>query len=298
MKKLSLLSALGFLFLLNSCIGGGDDSTQTMTFNVSTINIVTSRHDNITKASKGNYTVDLDVSHLTGTVSTVDFVADGTIMRFITNDQTYKSTGYNVFFENATATINDNSSYQLQNGSFLATPWFYYPQDYLGYPSFQYDMVASFEIGDLYKVRTYPTDAVYVGTTNTSYESSGTLATNQTDQIIYEVIINPTENKAKMMIYNAKFSSSPHEPTKVRIDVDNLDVVFSDGLITISGENVVPSVLDGSTTTPNESYKFNSINFTTTNPKLTSCKITYEVAGMYHGEFVGSYIVTEGESYL
>lgn len=97
-------------------------------------------------------------------------------------------------------------------------------------------------------------------------------------------------------MYNAKFSDSPNEPTKAAIYVKNLPVVFSSTGMTISGEDVIPEVLDGSTTTPNERYVFNTINFKTTDANLTQCEISYEVAGMYYGNFSGNYIQNEGET--
>lgn len=295
MKKITILSFATLMLGAVSCNDSGNGDERTLNFNVPCINIVTMLNDNSTVASNGIYTFDLNISKMTGTVSATGLIVDNTAMDFTTNEATYKSSGYNVFFENTSATVNGNSSYSITNGTFLATPAFWYPQDFIGNPPSPYMVVASFNIGNLYSVKTYPTDAVYMGTTKTSYTMQGMQQNAENKNIFYQVKINPTEKKANLAMYNAKFSDSPNEPTKTAIYVKNLDVEFSPSGITITGENVIPDVLEGSSTTPNERYVFNTISFKTTNEKLNECQISYEVAGMYFGEFTGNYIMNNEE---
>lgn len=298
MKKIVLFSIATLVMTAVSSCDSGNDEERTLSFNIPCINIVTSFNDNSTTASNGAYAFDLNISQMTGTIIGSGLIIDNNAMDFTSNESTYKSSGVNAYFENISATVTGNSSYSITNGSFLATPAFWYPQQFIGNPQSAYVVVANYNIGNLYSVKTYPKDAVYNGTTNTSYTIQGLEQSAQNENIFYQVLINPTDKLANIVIYNAKFSDSPNEPTKAAIYVKNLPVVFSESGITISGENVIPEVQDGSTTTPNETYVFNTINFKTTDSKMTKCEIIFEVAGMYYGSFTGSYIVTEAESYI
>jgi hypothetical protein len=79
-------------------------------------------------------------------------------------------------------------------------------------------------------------------------------------------------------------------PVIKKMLLDNLDVTWENKAYSISGKNVVPSVYEAGDWTPNESFTFDKVSFTTTSDDLTTCHISYTIGGRYSGnvEFTGT----------
>ncbi|MCH5232391.1 MAG: hypothetical protein J1E78_02050 [Muribaculaceae bacterium] len=304
MKKVLMLAMGGAFLGLTSC-NTGDGVDSTMTFQVETINIITSNEDGTTTASSGSYYFDLNMTQRMGAVTSKDIILDNMSMDFTTDDESFTTNTYNAYFKDLNASVN---GYEV-SGSLLATSLFFYPQQYVGNPKFTFDIIAQYNIGDAYTVRSFPKDAVYIGVTNTSYtDSEGVLhkyEKNDNDYpkdpenivpLLYQVILNPGNSTANIIMYNAKFSDNPREPTKAKITAQGLTAEYDANGITLKGTNIIPMVDEGGKPTEYPNFIFNSINFRTTNNNLTDCIIEYEVAGMYYGTFTGTYIYKEYET--
>ena len=309
MKKLFLLGTVSLVMGLSACQKDGHHE-QTRTITAPTINIISSldEGDDDVIVSNGFYTFSLVMNDETntGTVASSDLVANNQILTFTTNEKKYSSTGYDAFFEDVTGTVG-NTGMELNNADFLAI--YLYDETYNKY-GYYYDTtnvgeytymvspvapwipVANYNIGNSYKVRTFQKDTFFKGTTTTSYSMGGEVNNFETEGITYRFIIDTEKNSAVFIIYNGKFSASAMEPVKTAIIVEGLKVDFSKTGITITGENLVPDIVEANGVTPNEGFIFNSIQFRTTNDNLTKGEIDYMVAGRYSGHFTGSYMNT------
>lgn len=305
MKKIVLLSAMALTIGLSACQKDGY-TERTQTLSGSAINIISDLENETVYVSNGYYTFNLKITNdaMTATVASSELIADNRSLAFTSAEQTYKSLGTNVFMQNISATAG-STGMMINDDVFEAL--FYYDKTYNPYGYYYntadageytyslntyapYITVAKYMIGDTYKVNTFPTNSFFQGTTTTSYPSAEGMTSNETDAITYRVIMDIEHKTATMIIYNAKFSGSPAEPTKAAIIAKDLKVEFGVRDITITGENIVPLVVEGNSTTPNENYVFNNITFKTTNTLYTTASIDYTVATVFKGSFSGSYI--------
>ena len=279
MKK-SIFLVLGVLVTLptlTSC-NGDNDFYQTVPFYTSAINIITNLGDGTTTASEGNYGFSLTITNTsqTGYIYASNIAIDKDApLSFTTDEQSYStSTPYNAYFENV-----KSSTVNLKNANFLLTPYFYQPALYkinANFPDYKDIIVASYNIGETYLIRTFLPETFFVGETTTQYPYMGQQQSYNAKDIFYQLSLNLKENTATIYIYNAKFSDSP-EPRKEMIVVSGLTPSYSADGITVTGANIVPEVGEGGTTTPNEDFIFKAIKFQTTNPGLTECKIDFTV---------------------
>lgn len=155
--------------------------------------------------------------------------------------------------------------------------------------------LCSFNAGD-YKVNTIIEDTYYRGVTTTTDATTPDAAPFVSEAIPYRVTLDLEKKKAVIRIYDAKFSASPREPVKTLIQIEDLDVSFSGGTYTVSGNDIVPLVPKGQTASdenilvPMAGFMFNSIKFTAVGSYLSECQLEYKVAGRYEGKFSGSYL--------
>ena len=306
MKKYFLYGSMALLTGLTmvSCSKDGYQEVS-RTLNASAITIITSESDGNVTASAGTYSFNIKMTDTenTGSVTSPELIADNTSLGFTTNVQKYSSTGYDAFLKNVTGTVG-NSTMELNNADFLALYLYDATQNKYGY---YYDLsnagkytftvnviapwitLAKYNIGSTYRVNTFPVNSFFKGTTTTTYPSAEGLASHSTNDITYRFIVDAKENKAVLIVYNAKFSGSPAEPTKAAIIVEGLAVDFTPTGISITGENIVPDVVEGDATTPYESFTFNKISFHTTNDLYTEGVLDYTVATVFNGHFEGAY---------
>ena len=152
--------------------------------------------------------------------------------------------------------------------------------------SVRYDAVISFVWGN-YTVRSFPSEAVYAGTTRTTAPGSDDYTTKTPT---YRFTINPNDMTARLIIYNAKFSDNPKMPA-LNLRLDGLKVTPGTNGYTITGTDVVPQTLAEGT--PYPSFTFATINFATLSTDLTSGKLEFNINspfGELTASFTGSYL--------
>lgn len=311
MKKFFLLGSMAFVMSLSSCTGDGYTERQ-QTIAGTAITIISSLNDDDVVVSEGSYIYSLKITDtsVSGNVTSPDLVANNTVMNFTTDDQAYKSTGYDAYFENAQGNVG-NTSFQLNHANFQALYLYdevankfgyYYNAANVGKYTYTPGMypwitLASYNIGNTYKVNTFQKNTFFKGETATSYtDRNGESHLYNTDAIMYRFMLNKEENSsnytADLLIYDAKFSDNPNEKPKDAILAQGLKVEFTSNGITISGEDIIPSMLEGGDFTEVPAFKFNYVKFNTTDLYYTQGVMDYQVAGMYNGHFEGAYLVS------
>lgn len=310
MKKLLLSGVAGCIVALSSC--STNDYHLTDPTNIGTLNVITTA-DGTTTISKGAYTVSRTWTNddISGNVSAYGLqLTPDVTTNFSTKDQVFKEDTYSnyAFFQDA---VSNTQNVTLKNADFLMTRYYYWPdinsfinqQDRVEYAYPGFIMVANYQIGETYKVCTFQPKTCYKGTTNTSYTVMGQTSTYTTEDIPYLLSVNLEDKTAKLVMFQAKFSSSEREPTKDQVILEGLTLSYENGVIKASGTDIVPLMVEGGASTPNENYTFSSVEFVTTNDILTECEINYvvhikqEIPAMgttmeydAFGNFTGSYL--------
>lgn len=310
MKKFLTLGLAALTLGFTGCKHQDSYETYNRPITAPAFSIITSLDNQEVVVKEGAYKFDLTITYSnnpsqTGIVTSPDLIADNTSLSFNTESQDYQSTGYDAYFANAQGSVAGNLSLPLKNADFLAAylqddnynPYgYYYTTDEVGEYTFnlnalQYPWiaVAKFYLGDEYRVNTFPFDSFFKGTTTTTYPSAGTTNKYRTENITYRFMIDSKTMTAKMIMYNAKFSSVEREPVKW-ILVEGLTVDFTSDGVTIKGENIVPGMLESNGFTPNDNYIVNTLEFKTINDYYTTATLDFTVAGIYQGHFEGSYL--------
>lgn len=303
MKRNLLFGSLALMgvALLTGC-NKNDGFTQTVPFSASTLNVITNVGTGATTVSSGMYYFSLTMTNTseTGVINVANLAIDKDApLSFTTEEQSYLTDYYYALFENVRS-----STVNLNNATILLTPYYYRPSQYLqgkiDFPNYGDVVVAYYNIGQNYLIRTFQPETFYVGTTNTSYPYMGQQQTYSTDDIYYQLSLDIKTNSATIYMYNAKFSDSP-EPRKEMIVIKGLTPSYSADGITVTGQNITPLVGEGGATTPNEDFIFKEIKFQTINNILTQCSIDFTVETHmnmggntvtlnYLGNFTGDYL--------
>lgn len=158
-----------------------------------------------------------------------------------------------------------------------------------GYPSnSETAFFLSYSVGDLATVRTFMSDACYIGQTQTMYSYKGENKTYTSSDVIYRVCFKQAHKKADLLIYHAKFAEE--QPEIQAMLLKDLDVSINAGGYTIRNNsgNIVPEVYEAGEMIPNARYPFNSIVISSSNEQLTDVNIIFTVAGSFQGTFRGS----------
>lgn len=310
MKKIYFSAGLMLAFALASC--NSSDPEQKLTASYVTTNLVTNLSTGAVSVSPALYTLNMDFVGMTTTVSTQNLNLGGNQNSFMSAESSFLSNTYT--YTNAAgeskygqiikvaslkANLNNNSFEPIIGNEFVVSSMNFYNSlepGSLNPAPFNPVVVAQYNVSSEYLVKTFATDAVYEGTTTTTYpdRETGEMATFENKKMQYRFVIDTKENTAKFIIYNARFAQSmPIELSS--IVVEGLKVAWENGSYTITGTDLVPYVYDGGNKVPYESFKFNSITFAPTNSSLTQGSLEYDVAGIYHGSFQGSYLVEPGD---
>lgn len=298
MKK-TLLFALGIMAIgATSCTKFENENSSTLTF--PSYNLITNLDNGESYITNNLYSVWIDWTTYAGNVSTDNLIINNTNWVLNTEEtQLYGAGGMILLMPKGN--FSGNSSLSLKNPQFIIAPvvnygnyGIYVNTTYV--PGYSYPsagstyLISNYSIGDEYLVRTFLTDECFYGTTTTSYKSAdGSTQNNLNENISYRIILQVDKKTATMIIYNAKFSASEREPVKTAIIVPDLDLSFGADGITITGKDIVPLVVEGSSTTPNENFAFNEITLKTVNDAMSSVNISFRVANIYNGNFTGSY---------
>lgn len=301
MKKTVLFLSVAAILGLSACNSGSSESTSS--FAMPTYNLITDLNQNESFVSTCTYRFDLNLSKYTAVISSDDLLINNSNWKLATDATTYYTDayGYQLLVKNPMGYVLGNQTYQINNANFFLTPFFNFITNisvpgYTNYPSDSRLLVAQYNIGDEYMVRTFPIDAFYNGVTSTQYPGADGIQTNTSETMSYRILINPLKNTADMIIYNAKFSANPNEKPKQAIIARNLDVTWTGTGYTISKEDVIPEISEGGSTTPYPDFTFNEIHFSTNNKELTECMISYTVKNVFKGQFSGSYLVKAEDS--
>ncbi len=303
LKNLTL-GALATLLAFGATSCGGDGSELTDTYTFGTYTLIADLDNNTAEAGAANFSFNFNYSTKKCTMSVRDLHApanqllnldtdymDFTALYADINSALHEAilvSGKNV------GTVNGMEVGSLQ--AEMTTAVNPVPTDLTGFPvnkpQLKYSFI-NFRIGNKYTVRTFWNDIVFKGNTLTKYTdyASGELKSFSNDGISYRIIMDIPQNKATVIMYNAKFSDHPNHPTLVAVILRNLDLEFSVKGYTVSGTNIVPETPEGNGFTQNERFKFDSFSFTSTGD-LTAGKASYQVAGAYEGLFEGTCMTT------
>lgn len=309
MKKIYLLSGASVIMALSSCVKDGTYENN-FTLPSPAISIITDLNTNEVTAVPGIYRFNVKFSD-SGNSAYVsspenDLIVNNTNLAFSTEPQAYTtSTGFDYFLKDAKATVG-NYGWEINNANFLsANPinedqgikyGYYFDVEPIGQytfnPQYQNIAIAKYNIGDYYRVNTFPVESFFKGATTLSYSFAGVQKEYVNEEIAYRFSINfdkeSKEFKANLILYNARFAEEmPMALTAVL--VEGLDVEFTSSGVKISGSDIIPSYFTNSQYLEMERYIFKSINFETTDSSYTFGKIDYQVGNDYFGHFEGSY---------
>lgn len=286
------------MMILGACSSDVKDSQLTVTY--PTVNLITPLDGGETLATAGKYTFQLNTTKLMGSVSTSDLKIDNRDYRIETDTVKYENYttsmgGTLIRMRNLKGYVDNNkdmpvnvTGFDLNNLTYhtlihnIAVPGYNYPEEYTF-------VVGQYTAGDWY-VATIQKDASYFGKTTTTYADitePGKTKTYENENMVYRVIIDITKKTADVILYNAKFAEEMPKALTAII-LKGLNVTWHKGSYEIEGENIVPEVVEGNSTTPNEGYMFNKFKFATMDVNLLQASITYEVRnGAFKGEFHG-----------
>lgn len=296
MKKLILSSLLLSFITLTSCNSDVDDTPQDIT--AQSLNLVTYIPDGATSVSPGTYLFNVKVGSQKGTITGAGISADNTTLSFTSSDVSYVSSGYDLIFKNISATATGSMSYPLTEGNFIVTPFYNYPA-YYGISSpynppsaevFPMEVIASYKLGPDYAVKTFQTNTFFRGETKTDFQYSGQFMSYSSEDMLYGLILQTGNNQATLIIYNAKFTNVPSEPTLAQMNISGLKTDFTGGMVTASGTDITPTILDNSVTVSQDDYKIKSIEFKTTSADLTKASISITMENGNQISFSGSYL--------
>lgn len=309
MRKLIIIGLAGLMAGFVSCSKNEDGNVISREFPVEALNLITNLSDGTSVLSKGTYNMNTKItdSGQDGSIEIKDLVINNTAQSMTVPMQPYLSSGYDLYFKD----VKGGGTMDLSNGTFLITPYFYYPTmntvlpfEIPGMPTvtkiqstyrpkYNYAMVATYDVGASYNVKTFQDVTFFTGKTTTSYTNkNGAPEIFNSETIVYELDIDIEKKTADVILYNAKFAAAmPMELAK--ITVEGLALNCENGVIKAIGENIVPNWYEGGNETPLPMYIFKKIVFTTTSEDLTKAQISYDVADNYSGTFTGTYVYTD-----
>ncbi len=300
MKKniFALIAMTGLV--MTSCNTDSNDTTSTVEY--PTCNLVTSLSTGVSSASTGSYRFLFNITQAKVSFATDNFKIDGNSHTLASDTVSYVS--YMVQTDHGTGSLQDIRNFKgymdrdrnmkITDSHMMISSVFNYnlaPVPGLTTIKNHPMIVGQYKIGNEWEVRTFSDDAFYSGKTVTNYKDrDGSDKTFESTGMMYRIVIDMAKNKATMVIYNAKFSDSEHEPVKSMILVKDLYVKWGAGYYTVTGKDIVPEMPENNVLTPNPKYIFNDITFRTTSDDLVSASIDYNVAGIYKGSFSGAYV--------
>lgn len=295
MKKSLLICAAVAAVLSTSCSDG--KNTSESTYNIPIFNYVTKvdgTGEPVITASY--YTYQMDMMNSTMTVAAKIGTSTNGFTSFTTSSipftPLYYSFGNTVYeiikAESYTAGKTDNgdpiNNLYCELTSLMNTPPVIDGLPDVSQPSFKYTYM-QYNIGSKYTVRTFWPDVTFTGTTDTRYPGG----TYTTKNIMYRVVMNISDSKATVILYNAQLADKM--PVLTNIVLKDLPLEFKNYGYVIKAENVVPSQYEGGEATPNNNFIFTKFELSSYG-NLTDVNVDYEVNGSFNGTFNGSCITT------
>lgn len=304
-KSLLGLAALTGL-MLTSCDLNTKDSTSSITAPAFNMIIPLDGGEPIISSSPCFYSFDSNLTKMTVSVTGNPLNVDNTTYSFTTesapyqpysnyssstgSDQTTQDSGKVVSLGNVIPKVTGTmtpGNLPVKNGTFyyntsiILPTLSWVPQHeglmYSG-QSYPVSLIASYQIGDKYLVRTFNTDTFYKGITRTSYKNmTGQDEYYENKEMLYRVLINLKDNTATLLLYNTKFSNSNKEPNLQAISIPGLKVTFKSGSYSIEGENITPLVYEGGGLTENKSFLIKGFRMSTQGEYMVDVTMNYEV---------------------
>lgn len=296
MKKTVLFAlAVSVIAGMSSC-NSEKNTVQTMTYNIPTYNLITSVDGTAAPSvAQSVYKINFDLIAATASVAT-EINVGSTPISFVTDPIKY--TGGMYEWQNAyheiikISTIKDNNIYDL---NCLISSMAYFPAALTGLPAITYPsgskyLIMSYNVGSNTLVRTFWPDATFSGNTTTTYsDRTGTPKQFTSKEILYRVVMNITDKKATVILYDAKFAEEMPKALDAII-LKDLPLTFTNSGYRIDATNVIPEQWEGGTTTPNTTYVFDSFSLNV-GGDLTTTIIEYSVMhNAFHGYFEGKCI--------
>lgn len=290
-----------FALLATSCDKDGDRS-EVRSYTYPSYNLYTSIDGSVQPSiGFGSYVFTFAFPANTVAVKTSSFPApQGSQISFNTDDlplegSSVKIGDYNYEVIGFNATSVPSTSSRVKNISGELTQAAYPPPALVavpGYPRIMQNETAHFvkmnyTLSDFWRVRTFWRDMTFSGSTTTSYP--GMQAPYSTESISYRVVMNldnPTGAfTADVIFYNAMFA--PNMPSLSAIVIKDLALEFTQNGYTVSGQNIVPSMLEGQELLENPTYTFDDFRMNVGGDYMQQCDIDYTVGHMFSGSFTG-----------
>lgn len=299
MKKILFYASMAILF--TSCLGDEDDSKFKIkeTLKLANLVIPESETEEPYVLADVKYDFELEHIHNTAIVRVEDMMLDmHTKLSFESNPVQSSSNNYtqgSVYrfsIENISTLVNGmyNAAYQIEDMNCMLTTAYYAPTEMLQQNPAPLGRLAvmSYEIGDLYDVKSFPVSAFYSGETKTYYVTKGgSEKTFSSRSALYGVNMNLAEKTADIVIYDAQFAEEM--PMKLTMMLKGLNIEFTREGYVIKGENIVPLVGNDAIEYPQ--FAFNEFVFECNDEFLINANVKFTVAGQYRAEFSGKYLI-------
>lgn len=294
MKKQIAIAALSALILATGC---NKESEANQTFNIAAYNLVTSADPAVLPEVSGTrYVSTFDVGRGKLTFGVSNLMLGGQKLTFATDPAPYQSYnlnlgsgGYHNIFTTQASSAGMAGSTEIRNLKAELTTALYSPNIALSaYPvSYPGDLtlVASYQIGN-YTVRTFWPDASFAGIMSTTM---GNADPERFEGVLFRVVMDMEKSTANVLMYNIKFSDKM--PVQSCLVLKGLSLAFNHDGWVISGQDIIPSQIEGGTETPNPGFPFRKFEMTSEGD-LTVAEATFDVGSAFHGEFKGAYCVT------
>lgn len=317
MKKvlIGLFAMTGLLFA--SCNMDVKDSTAKESY--AAFNLINPLDGGTPDASASIYTVDMNVTKLTSTMSGLIYY-NKSKFEFLSNDiPVIQEIGANLFkgFE---GNVNNDPTLPLANTNILVTYNFNYPYGQFYDPDNKNNaftlntfypnkenvaqggtaidgvlykpgnsvyapvVVGSYQMGHDYKVTMFTTDRTYSGITGTTYSMMGQPASATSKTIYYRVILDIKENTACVVMYKAKFSNVESEPEKPVIYIPGLKLTWGDASYTVSGTDIIPMVIEAGKLEEMPDFKFARFNMASAGQFMTDATMSFTVINSFKGQ--------------
>lgn len=292
MIKKTLALALPALALLGSC--SLDNGKDEISFTEAVNNLIIPDDDaaEVTVQAKGTYNFVYDFAGYKMSITTNDLMINGKTGGMQTNAMDFQllSNGaarLMVFDDGTGAATGALGGMKVSDVEGITSEeYFYYSTPVAIFPAFAMNVMPliQYEIGD-YTVKTFASNSYFVGTTDTSFTMGGQASTFKCEEAIYRVVFNDDLKKANLVIYNIQFAAQM--PKLAAVVLEDLNVEYSRDGYKITGSEVEPKMLDGSTLVPYPDRIFNSFELKTVSDDLAVVECKYTCAQIFHGEFKG-----------
>lgn len=273
---------LGFASLLTACTSSNQGNT--MTSQISLINVVNNLTTGETTASLGGYSVKFDWEGATAQIQSNSIVLGGQSYPLLTSAGAYKvESGGTTHITGLTGMIGSGTALPMEFIKCTLPLVYTDPADKDQRGQF---LKMSFLAGGMFEVKTLAGVSTFFGNTTTSYQGVTGEERFSSNNIGYAIAIRPSEMKANLLMYNAKFAEAM--PMTVNIVLEDLPIQITPSGYSIKSSDVVPkSILSYEVGEAIPAYTFTNLEVSS-DMDFTNLYINFTVAGKYEGYFSGT----------